>query len=116
MEEPMTMRGPSPIDRFFQPVADAGVKQVAAGEPVAGVIEAHHGETLLCRPFRYRGSLGARHIGEEAREPKERRPLPFPPAIGDASALGISAHLEELRLTVVHPKRLMTFRRASGKR
>jgi hypothetical protein len=52
--------------RFFEPIADAGVKQIPAREPMAGIIEARHGEALLRRPFRYRRCLGARHLGEKA--------------------------------------------------
>ena len=103
-------------DRLFEPIADGGVKQIAAGEPVAGIVEAHHGEALLRRPLRHGGRLGARHVGEKAREPKERRPLACPPAIGDAPAVSIGADLQQLRFECVHPKRLMTFRGNSWKR
>ena len=69
------------------------------------IVEAQHGQVAGMRKFGESERLGARHVRQEARQPKQsevgaRRCVGQ--AISEAAAFAGRAHLEKLRFLMVH--------------
>src|SRR5690606_19436781 len=57
--------------RLLQPARNGAVEEIAAGEAVAGIVEARHGETVRLGMAIERLRLGSLHVGAEAAEPEQ---------------------------------------------
>ena len=82
--------------RVMRPGADAAGAEVAAGEAVAGVVEAEVGLATRAGPGLEEVRLGAVHVRAEAGQEHHARAPALAPAIGDAAAVG------ELQRRMVH--------------